>query len=184
MNPVTRKAVQAATDANVWLYRRTNGQVGGRGIGRLPLLLLTVPGRKTGTPHTVPVAYLDHDGGWIVVGTGMGGSKRTPQWFLNLRTAGKGHVQIGAREHHVTAHLPTSAEQGMLWPHIAAQAPHVRKWQARTGRTLPIIILTVQSAPKLSMAIRSPGHRPSAQCARRDEPSRASRRHHVATPRV
>jgi deazaflavin-dependent oxidoreductase (nitroreductase family) len=123
VNPVTRKAVQRATSANVWLYRRTNGQVGGRGIGRLPLLLVTVPGRKTGTPHTVPVAYLDHDGGWIVVGSGMGGSKRIPQWILNLETAGQGHVQIGAREHHITAHLPTSAEQGMLWPQDRRQAP-------------------------------------------------------------
>lgn len=147
MNPVTRKAVQAGTKANVWLYRRTNGQVGGRGIGRLPLLLLTVPGRNTGTLHTVPVAYLDHNGSWIVVGTGMGGSKRTPQWFLNLQTAGKGHVQIGAREHDVTAHLLTSTERSTLWPHIAARAPHLGKWQARTGRTLPIMILTTRPTP-------------------------------------
>jgi deazaflavin-dependent oxidoreductase (nitroreductase family) len=148
VNPVTRKAVQAATKANVWLYRRTSGQVGGRGMGRLPLLLLTVPGRTTGTPHTVPVAYLDHDRGWIVVGTGMGGSTRTPQWFLNLQAAGQGHVRIGAREHDVTAHLPTSAERGTLWPRIAARAPHFAKWQARTGRTLPIIILTARPAPR------------------------------------
>jgi deazaflavin-dependent oxidoreductase (nitroreductase family) len=107
-----------------------------------------VPGRTTGTPHTVPVAYLDHDGGWIVVGTGMGGSMRTPQWFLNLQAAGQGQVQIGARAHHVTAHLPTSAERGTLWPHIAARAPHFAKWQARTGRTVPISILTARPASR------------------------------------
>ena len=78
MNPVARKAIQAGTKANVWLYRPTNGRVGGRGMGRLPLLLLTVPGRKSGTPHTVPVAYFDHNGGYTVAGTGMGGSKATP----------------------------------------------------------------------------------------------------------
>jgi len=43
MNLVMRKAVQAGISANVWLYRRTNGRVGGRGIGRLRLLLLTCP---------------------------------------------------------------------------------------------------------------------------------------------
>lgn len=148
MNRGTRQAVRAATNANVWLYRRTSGRAGGRGMGRLPLLLLTVPGRTTGTPHTVPVAYLDHDGGWIVVGTGMGGSTRAPQWFLNLEAAGQGHVQIGAREHHVTAHFPTSAERDMLWPHIAARAPHFARWQARTGRTLPVIILTARPASR------------------------------------
>ena len=70
MNPVSRKATQAGTKTNVWLYRRTNGRVGGRGMGRLPLLLLTVPGRNSGTPHTVPVVYFDHNGGYLVVGTG------------------------------------------------------------------------------------------------------------------
>jgi hypothetical protein len=44
MNPVARKAAQAGTNASVWLYRRTSGRVGGRGMDRLPLLLLTVPG--------------------------------------------------------------------------------------------------------------------------------------------
>ena len=44
MSPATRKAIQAGIKANVWLYRRTNGRVGGRGMGCPPLLLLTVPG--------------------------------------------------------------------------------------------------------------------------------------------
>ena len=76
MSPVTRKAIQAGITANVWLYRRTNGRVGGRGMGRLPLLLLTVPRRRSGTPHNLPIADLDHNGGYLVVGTGMGGSRR------------------------------------------------------------------------------------------------------------
>jgi deazaflavin-dependent oxidoreductase (nitroreductase family) len=91
MNPVKRKAVQAGTMANVWLYRRTSGRVGGRGMGRLPLLL-TVTGRKSGTPHTVPIAYLNHNGSDIVVGTGAGGSKAIPQWFLNLQAARRGYL--------------------------------------------------------------------------------------------
>ena len=51
----------------------------GQPLGRLPLLLLTVPGRRSGTPHTVPIAHLDHNGGYLVVGTGMGGSRRAPR---------------------------------------------------------------------------------------------------------
>jgi len=150
MNPGARKAVQAWTKANVWLYRRTNGWVGGRGAGKLPVLLLTVPGRKSGTPHTVPVAYFDRNGGYIVVGTGAGGSKRTPQWCLNLEAAGKGRIQIGEREHDVAAHLASGAERDELWAQIAPRAPHSAKWQARTGRTLPIAVLTAHSSPGLS----------------------------------
>jgi hypothetical protein len=80
MNLAARKAVQAATKANMWLYRCTNGRIGGRGMNGRPLLLLTVPGRRSGALHTVPVVYFDHSGGYLVVGTGMGGSKTTPQW--------------------------------------------------------------------------------------------------------
>jgi hypothetical protein len=41
-----------------------------------PLVLLTVPGRQSAALHTVPVVYFHHSGGYLVVGTGMGGSKR------------------------------------------------------------------------------------------------------------
>jgi deazaflavin-dependent oxidoreductase (nitroreductase family) len=115
-------------------------------MGRLPLLLLlTVPGRSSGTPHTVPVAYFDHNGDYIVVGTGMGGSKRTPQWFLNLKAAGRGPIRIRGREHDVDAHLTSGAERDELWAQIAPRAPHFAKFQARTGRTLPIVVLTTHS---------------------------------------
>jgi deazaflavin-dependent oxidoreductase (nitroreductase family) len=142
MHPLMRKAIRAATKAHVWLYRRTNGRAGGRGTGRLPLLLLTVPGRKSGTAHTVPIAYLDHNGGYIVVGTGMGGSRRTPQWFLNLEAAGKGHIRIRQREHDVDSRLASDDERDELWPQIAARAPLFAKWQVRTRRKLPIVVLT------------------------------------------
>jgi deazaflavin-dependent oxidoreductase (nitroreductase family) len=142
VNVVVRKAIQAGTQANVWLYRRTNGHVGGRGMGRLPLLLLTVPGRSSGTPHTVPIAYFDHNGDYLVVGTGMGGSKRTPQWFLNLKAAGGGRIWIRGREHEVDAHLASGAERDELWAQIAPCAPHFAKFQARTGRTFPLVVLT------------------------------------------
>jgi deazaflavin-dependent oxidoreductase (nitroreductase family) len=146
MNPVTRKAIKAGAQANVWLYRRTNGRIGGRGMGRLPLLLLTVLGRKSGMPYTVPIAYFDHNGDYIVVGTGMGGSKETPQWLLNLEAAGKGHIRVREREYDVDARLTSDAERDELWPQIATQAPHFAKWRARTGRTLPLVVLTARSS--------------------------------------
>lgn len=137
-----KKAIQAGTGANVWLYEHTNGRIGGRGMGRLPLLLLTVAGRATGTPHTVPVAYFDHDGGYIVVGTGMGGSSQTPQWLLNLEAAGKARIRIREREYDVNARIAGDAERDELWPQVAARAPHFARWQERTSRTLPIAVLT------------------------------------------
>jgi F420H(2)-dependent quinone reductase len=146
MNPLVRKATQLGTAANVWVYRQTNGRVGGRGLGRLPLLLLTVPGRKSGVAHTVPIAYFDHGDDYLVVGTGAGGSRRIPQWFLNLKAAGRGHIRIREREHDVDARVTTGTERAELWSQIAARAPHFAKFQARTGRTFPIVVLTIHSS--------------------------------------
>jgi hypothetical protein len=65
MNFAARKAVQATTAANVWLYRRTNGRIGGRGMNGRPLLLLTVPGRRSKRLRTVPVVFFDRNGGYM-----------------------------------------------------------------------------------------------------------------------
>jgi hypothetical protein len=50
MNPVRLTASRLANWVSVGLSRRTAGRLAGRGRGKLPLLLLTVPGRKTGIP--------------------------------------------------------------------------------------------------------------------------------------
>jgi deazaflavin-dependent oxidoreductase (nitroreductase family) len=144
MNFASRKAVQAATKTNVWLYRRTNGRIGGRGMDKRPLLLLTVPGRRSGTLHTVPVVYFDHSSGYLVVGTGMGGSKRTPQWFLNLQAAGRARIRTREREHEADAHVAGDAERAQLWGQIATEAPSFAKFEVRTGRTFPIAVLTTR----------------------------------------
>jgi len=74
----------------------------------------------------------------------MGGSRAIPQWFLNLQAAGKGQIQVRDRKRDIDAHLTSDAEREEFWPQIAARAPHFVKWQARTGRIFPVILLTVR----------------------------------------
>jgi deazaflavin-dependent oxidoreductase (nitroreductase family) len=75
----------------------------------------------------------------------MGGSRRTPQWFLNLTAAGKARVRVGAQEHDVDPRVISDADREQLWPQIAARAPHFAKWQAKTGRTFPVAALIAHS---------------------------------------
>jgi deazaflavin-dependent oxidoreductase (nitroreductase family) len=82
---------------------------------------------------------------------GMGGSRATPQWFLNRQAAGKGRIQIGEQEHDVDAHLAGSTERDALWPLVADRAPQFARWQARTGRSLPVTALTVKSPSGLGL---------------------------------
>ena len=67
--PAVRRWMRRANRLGVALYRRSGGRIGGTAKG-VPVLLLTVPGRRTGTPHTVPVAYLHHDNAYLVAGAG------------------------------------------------------------------------------------------------------------------
>jgi deazaflavin-dependent oxidoreductase (nitroreductase family) len=119
-------------------------------MGGLPLLLLTVPGWRTGALYTVPVVYFEHGGKHLVVGTGLGGSKATPQWFRNLTAAGAGRIRVRDQVHDVGARVAGAAERDELWRVIAARAPHFDKWRGRIGRSFPVAVLT---------------HRPSSQAS-------------------
>ena len=65
MNAAAKRLMRAGNGLAVFLYRRSKGRIGGTARGRTPVLLLTVPGRKTGTPHTTPVSYLADEGGYV-----------------------------------------------------------------------------------------------------------------------
>ena len=78
---VPKPLVRAGRRLSNGLYRTSGGRLMGRVRG-MPVLLITVPGRKTGDPHTTPVLYFEDDGKFLVTGSGSG-SVEEPQWFKN-----------------------------------------------------------------------------------------------------
>jgi deazaflavin-dependent oxidoreductase (nitroreductase family) len=125
----------------VWLYRRLDGRLAGgrRGVTEL---LLTVAGRRTGSPRSTCVRYLTVDDGWVVWGTGSG-SRRDPDWFENLRAAEAATVQIGSRVIRVRPRELVGAERDQMWRQVVlAQAPEVERYARRAGRTIPVATLT------------------------------------------
>ncbi len=70
----------------------------GRGLPLGPGALLTVRGRTTGRPRTIPVAILEHDGHrWLFAIFGEVG------WVRNLRAAREGVLTRGRRQQMVVA---------------------------------------------------------------------------------
>lgn len=63
-----------------------------------PMMLLTVRGRKTGKPRTVPVDIHEHDGRRFLIAThGVG------NWVYNLRATGEGMLSLGWSRQAFTA---------------------------------------------------------------------------------
>ncbi|MDX6260826.1 MAG: hypothetical protein QOH84_2514 [Kribbellaceae bacterium] len=140
LGPVLRTIAGPANRLAVRLYRRSAGRIGGTAKG-LPVLLITVPGRKTGTPHTVPVAYFEDDGRYVVTGS-AGGSKPDPQWFRNLRAATRVQIQIADSQSDVGAHVLQGADRDRLWQDVVlARAPFFAKYEAKAGRIIPVAVL-------------------------------------------
>lgn len=140
MNAVMKKVMRTANALAVSLYRRSNGRIGGSAKGK-PLLLLTVPGRKTGTPHTVAVAYFEHNGCYLVTGS-AGGMKDDPQWIRNLRVVPRAQIQIGAEKTDVQARVSEPTERDQLWRDVVlAEAPFFAGYQEKCDRVIPIAVL-------------------------------------------
>ena len=124
---------------SVFLYRVSGGIIGGR-VQSLPVLLLTTIGRKSGQPRTVPVGYL-RDGSAYVIIASYGGLPRHPAWFLNLQSHPEATIQVKKRQVPVQAETANPEKKGELWARLMEVAPGYGKYQKRTSREIPMVIL-------------------------------------------
>jgi deazaflavin-dependent oxidoreductase (nitroreductase family) len=86
-----------------------------------PMMLLTVRGRKTGKPRTLPVDLHEYDGRRFLIATHGVGS-----WVYNLRAAGEGVLSLGWSRQAFTAQELTPEAGGpvikdVLGPLFASQ---------------------------------------------------------------
>jgi F420H(2)-dependent quinone reductase len=125
------------------LYRASGGRMMGKARG-MPVLLITVPGRKAGDPHTTPVSYFEDDGQFIVTGSGSG-SAREPQWFKNLRHTDQADIQVGRRKLAVSVAVIEGAQREILWQRLLVRAPFFADYQKKVEREIPMAILTPKS---------------------------------------
>jgi deazaflavin-dependent oxidoreductase (nitroreductase family) len=87
----------------------------GKGVAPPGLYLLTVPGRKTGIPRTIPVAPLENDEGrWLVAPYGPDG------WAQNARAAGRVTLRRGrVTEAFIVTELPAPEAAPILKQYLA-----------------------------------------------------------------
>jgi F420H(2)-dependent quinone reductase len=123
---------------NTALYRLTGGKLGGR-MGKAPILLLSVAGRKSGKRRTTPLLY-GRDGENFVLIASMGGAPKHPAWYLNLRGQ-EAEIQVEKEKLRVRARDAEGEERDRLWELMVSAYPAYDSYQKKTTRRIPVVVL-------------------------------------------
>jgi deazaflavin-dependent oxidoreductase (nitroreductase family) len=108
--------------------------------GPVTTLLLTTIGRKTGKARHVPLLYVEHDGGYMVIGS-KGGNEEDPIWYLNLQETPECEIRVSTLHTKAKARPLQGAEYESAWQKITTSHPVYLKYQARAARQIPVILL-------------------------------------------
>jgi deazaflavin-dependent oxidoreductase (nitroreductase family) len=121
-------------------FRAHQGRITfGRFAGR-QLLLLTTTGARSGTPRTTPLAFT-RDGERFVVIASKGGEPTNPAWYHNLVAHPEVTVEVGTECFRAIARITEGEERDRLFAAQAAVMPGFLKYQDRTSRRIPVIVL-------------------------------------------
>jgi len=122
-------------------FRANDGRVGGPWQGS-PLILVHHIGAKSGIEHVTPVGCFPQREGRFVVVASNGGSPTHPAWYHNLKANPRIDVEVGSQTFTVLAKELDDTARAELWPQLAAQAPQLDDYQAKTTRAIPVFVLT------------------------------------------
>jgi deazaflavin-dependent oxidoreductase (nitroreductase family) len=135
-----------------YVYEKSDGRVG-KHSARLPALLLTTTGRRSGLARTNGLTYCRDRGDLIVVASN-GGSDRPPAWLLNIQADSRVTVRVGRHVFGAKARVATAEEQAHLWPLVNRSSRGMSRifhpevagrydvYQRHTTRRIPVVIMT------------------------------------------
>jgi len=123
----------------VFLYNVSGGRIGGK-IGKLPVLLLTATGRKTGKQRTLPLGYIMDDSDYVITAS-AGGADKNPGWFFNIRSNPQATIQVKDAHIKVKAEVAGQEKKSELWARLVEVAPNFAGYEKRTSREIPMVIL-------------------------------------------
>ena len=120
-------------------YVESDGEKGHLWQG-VPTLLLTTRGRKTGILRRTALIY-GRDGDSYVVVASIGGAPKHPKWYLNLVADPKVDIQVGPDIISGRARTAEGDDRTRLWSEMAEIWPQYDRYQEKTKRQIPVIII-------------------------------------------
>lgn len=123
------------------MLKFSGGHIGWE-AGKMPVLMLTTVGRKSGEPRTVMLTSPHQLGATYVIVASKGGEDSHPAWFLNLRDHPEVEVETkGEPKHKMVARIATAEERAELWPLVTAKYKNYAGYQTKTKREIPLVLL-------------------------------------------
>jgi deazaflavin-dependent oxidoreductase (nitroreductase family) len=137
-------AADASSDFNSRIieeFRASEGRVGGPLAGT-PILLLHHIGAKSGIERVTPLACSPQGDRHYVIVASNAGSPTHPGWYYNLKAHPTVEVEVGTETFMVRAEELEGAARDALWSKLVAASPSLTKYQAKTARQIPMLMLT------------------------------------------
>ena len=133
-------AVNRAAPIIAWIIKHWGARV------RMPMLVLTTIGHRSGLPRQTPLRYLrDGPREWLVVASDWGHDAH-PNWYLNLRRSpDRAWIDVDGRHVEVRAAIPMGTSRDQYWQLVVSRAPQFATYQSRTARKLPVVRLIAQA---------------------------------------
>ena len=122
------------------IFNISKGRIFGRAFG-MPLIELVTTGRRSGKARATMLSVPIIDGERLVLVASFGGDDRHPTWYLNLRSNPGVRVTIAGSTRTMIARIATQEERAELWPQIISVFEGYTRYQKRTERPIPVVIL-------------------------------------------
>ncbi len=122
------------------IFNISKGRSFGKAFG-MPLIELVTTGRRSGKERATMLSVPIVEGDRLVVVASFGGDDRHPAWYLNLRANPEVRATMGGSTRTMIARIATEEERAELWPRITSAFEGYARYQKRTRRPIPVIIL-------------------------------------------
>ena len=106
------------------LFKATNGRFTTFGPPAMPMVTLTTLGRRSGRPHAVHLACIEHGGDYHVVASAMG-QKTHPAWKYNIDAHPEIGVQAIGESFSARAEVLTDEEKERIWAEVKRAIPQI-----------------------------------------------------------
>lgn len=111
----------------------------------LPVIVLTMRGRRSGKIRKAPVMRVESNGQYAIIAS-KGGDPRHPDWYFNLVADPEDvELQDGAERFAVSVRQVEGAERDTWWQRAVAAYPPYQEYQAATARRIPVLVATRRS---------------------------------------